>query len=30
VLRELTSATAFNVTVTGSDGATRQLTYEVQ
>jgi general secretion pathway protein C len=30
VLRELTSATSFNVTVTGSDGSTRQLTYEVQ
>jgi type II secretory pathway component PulC len=30
VLRELTSASAFNVTVTGSDGAVRQLTYEVQ
>jgi len=30
VLRELTSASAFHVTVTGSDGAVRQLTYEVQ
>jgi len=30
VLRELTSANAFNVTVTGNDGAIRQLSYEVQ
>lgn len=30
VLRELTSANAFNVTVSGSDGAVRQLSYEVQ